>query len=254
MMKAETKALRDGVILYDAEQADKINDHVFTPSYWRTRGSLSDPLGGRGAAWRITDDTIAGDTVDWVLRLYRRGGMVGCVILDWYFYTGLQRTRPFREWHLTAGLHDLGLPVPRPVAARVIRGAFGYRGGLITETVPGMSLAALLRDGLVSDAAWQAVGVTIRRFHDAGAWHADLNAHNILVAGADRNSSDASPIIHLIDFDRGRIRKPDIAWREANLARLQRSLAKVAPEPGQLDTVKHGWQLLEAGYRNSTGS
>ena len=234
-MQAATTTVNGGHIVYDAEQGGKVHAHVFTPSYWRTRDALSESLGGRGAAWRITTDDI-----DWVLRFYRRGGLPGKLILDRYFFTGLEASRPWREWRLLAQLFERGLPVPRPVAARVLRAGFGYRGALITATVPGTSLAAHLNEGNVHHDIWRATGRCIRRFHDVGVWHADLNANNILV------TSDAD--VHLIDFDRGRIRPQDTAWREANLARLQRSLHKIAPRPDQREMLDKGWAELRAGY------
>ena len=75
--------------------------------------------------------------------------------------------------------------------------------------------------------AWAAIGRCIRRFHDYGLCHADLNAHNILLRG-DRE-------VFLIDFDRCARRQPGM-WRDANLARLRRSLDKLedAPQPAPL--------------------
>lgn len=229
-----TRAVHGGLILYDAAQAGKVHEHVFTPAYWRARDALSEPLGGRGAAWRIA----VGD-IDWVMRFYRRGGVPGKLFLDSYFYTGMERTRPWREWRLLAWMCERNLPVPRPVAARVLRGAMTYRGALITETVPGRSLAALLEAGAMTQASWRAIGKCVRRFHDAGVWHADLNAHNILVDGEAR--------VYLIDFDRGRLRAQDAAWRNANLARLQRSLVKISP-PGRQAAAGEGMDVLRAAY------
>lgn len=236
-IRAETRPVKGGHMLYDAARADHIRDHVFALSYWRARNALSDPLGGRGAAWRLRDDNV-----DWVLRFYRRGGLPGKFILDRYFYTGLERTRAWREWRLLADAWEQGLPVPRPVAARVLRSGAGYQAAIITETVPGTPLAALLDLETVTGDAWRAIGLAIRRLHDAGVWHADLNAHNILVG----NASSDTPRVFVIDFDRGRIRPQDTAWRRANLARLRRSLHKVMS--GKVDAVERGWQQLEAGY------
>ncbi len=235
-----TMDVKGGAILYDAAQGGKVNEHVFAPSYWRARAALGDPLGGRGAAWRIQVDD---DDIDWVLRAYRRGGLPGRFIRDKYFYTGLEGTRAWREWRLLATLHERGLPVPRPVAARVLRGTLSYRAALITVTVRGESLAHLLNAARMTTIAWQAIGDCIRRFHDAGAWHADLNAHNILV-----HEPAGEPLVHLIDFDRGRLRAQDAAWRNANLARLRRSLEKVVADE-QKSCMRDGWAALEAAYR-----
>lgn len=236
-VRPEVLPVTGGLILYDAELGGKVHEHVFAPAYWRARDALGDrPLGGRGAAWRIQAEDI-----DWVLRFYRRGGVPGKFIRDSYFFTSIERTRPWREWRLLAQMHGLGLPVPRPVAARVLRHGLGYRGAIITQTVPGESLARIFLDNAVTDAAWRAVGKCIRRFHDAGIWHADLNAHNILVERA----GSAEPVVHLIDFDRGRMRPQDTAWRQGNLDRLHRSLMKVAA-----GRSPDGWPALEAGYRH----
>src|SRR5690606_27861398 len=229
-----------GLILYDAELRGKVNEHVFAPAYWRAREALGEePLGGRGAAWRIRTDDI-----DWVLRFYRRGGLPGKFIRDRYFFTGMERTRPWREWHLLVGMRERGLPVPHPVAMRVQRRGLGYGGAIITRTVPGESLARRLLDGTAGNAGWRATGRAIRRLHDAGVWHADLNAHNILV-----DEADAEPVVHIIDFDRGRMRPQDTAWRQANLDRLHRSLAKIAGETEAAARVPGGWVELNAAYR-----
>ncbi len=91
-----------------------------------------------------------------------------------------------------------------------------YRADIITGYLPDTStLAQRLAAGPVNLPAWTAIGRCIRRFHDYGLCHADLNAHNILLRG------DAE--VFLIDFDGCTRRKPGL-WRDANLARLRRSL------------------------------
>lgn len=59
----------------------------------------------------------------------------------------------------------------------------------------------------------------IARIHRAGLDHADLNAHNLLFEDSGRG--------WVIDLDRSQLRIPATDWREANLARLQRSLLKL---------------------------
>jgi hypothetical protein len=88
-------------------------------------------------------------------------------------------------------------------------------------------------------ADWIAVGRCLRRFHDFGACHADLNAHNILF--------DRAGAVWLIDFDRGALRERGL-WRDANLVRLRRSLLKVSDPlpPGHF--TETDWQSLLAGY------
>jgi len=75
------------------------------------------------------------------------------------------------------------------------------------------------------------VGTTVRRFHDAGLDHVDLNARNLLV--------DPQGKVWLIDLDRCRRRQPG-KWQEANLERLQRSLAKFDAAEAML-AIRHGY-------------
>jgi 3-deoxy-D-manno-octulosonic acid kinase len=108
--------------------------------------------------------------------------------------------------------------------------------------VPGArTLAEDLALGVVPVHEWLEVGRTIARFHRHGVFHADLNAHNILLDGSRR--------VWLIDFDRGGLREPGL-WCDANLARLRRSILKVcdALPAGRFNETL--WTALLAGYRD----
>jgi 3-deoxy-D-manno-octulosonic acid kinase len=159
------------------------------------------------------------------------------LVRDRYLWIGLDLSRPWWEWRLLDSLYKEGLPVPQPVAARVERNGLFYRGDLITRCIPGgRSLAERLAAGEAGQMPWSAVGRTLRRFHDAGVCHADLNAHNILLDDAGKS--------FLIDFDRG-TRRGQGAWRGANLSRLRRSLDKLSgPEGFNLPA----WSALLEGY------
>jgi 3-deoxy-D-manno-octulosonic acid kinase len=155
--------------------------------------------------------------------------------------TGAAAWRPFAEWHLTYHLAHAGLPVAPPVAARYLRHGPFYRGDLITERLVGtMSLAAALAEGGVPILTWIGIGRCLRRFHDLGVCHADLNAHNILLG--------AEGAVHVIDFDRATLRRPGL-WRDANLVRLRRSLDKVTDELPAGRASEADWHSLLAGYR-----
>lgn len=223
-----------GAMLADAERAGKAGPEIFDPGYWQRRGRLLGSGSGRGAVWFVQADTAI-----WVLRHYRRGGLVGRVASDRYIHTGLKRSRPWREFALLERLADMNLPVPPPVAARIVRDGFWNRGDLITEKVPGRPLSHIIGDRPLETAEWEAVGRVIRRFHDAGVWHADLNAHNILL--------DHPVEIWVIDFDRGRIR-PGTGWRAGNLDRLERSFAKLLGEEWHEPIWQDGWQAMKRAY------
>lgn len=188
---------------------------------------------GRGEVWFLRLGAV-----ECALRHYRRGGLAGRLLRDLYPWAGEERSRPFREWRMLARLRALRLPVPRPIAAACYRRGACYRADLATERIAdALPLSARLAAGESVD--WAAIGGTLRAFHEAGAWHADLNAHNILI--------DAVQTAWLLDFDRGRFRPPG-QWGARNLARLKRSLHKIAAEPGGPAFDPVGWAELEKGY------
>jgi 3-deoxy-D-manno-octulosonic acid kinase len=227
-------------MLYDASRAGNLSADWFELRYWQARGALAGAAQGRGATYFINSDARR-----YVLRHYRRGGLMARLAGDRYAWRDEQRTRPFTEWQLTYRLHRAGLPVPAPIAARYRHRGATYTGDLLTERLATVgSLAQCLRTGALSVLTWISIGRCIRRFHDLGVCHADLNAHNVLL-------SEES--VYLIDFDRCQLRAPGL-WRDANLVRLRRSLEKVtwalpAERFGESD-----WHGLLDGYRESGGS
>lgn len=227
-MRLERTPIAGGFILADAELAPEAG--WFDPQYWRQRGE-GRPLGrGRGVA------VSAGPGGHWVLRHYRRGGWPGRWIDDRYMWTGAARTRPVREFRILARLLEAGAPVPRPVAARVIRDGLLYRGDLVTERVAGAATLAERAQALAPE-TWRSIGRAIRGFHAAGGWHADLNAHNVLLVPDG---------VRIVDLDRGRLVRPGARAQRRNLARLERSLGKL----GYLPAAREGWQALLAAWRN----
>jgi 3-deoxy-D-manno-octulosonic acid kinase len=137
-------------------------------------------------------------------------------------------------------LRALDLPVPAPLLAGWWRQGATYRAAILVERIPGTrALAGWLGEG-VGDAPWEAVGRTIAAFHRHGVDHADLNAHNILV--------DASARVWLIDLDRGRRRPPAESWRNGNLDRLERSLAKLSPGD---EGWRNGFARMLAAYEGA---
>lgn len=226
-MTAKTVDSGTEVILYDDALLDHADAALFTPP-----ASAASAVGGRGSAWMLER---GGE--QWVLRHYRRGGVPGKLVRDRYFWIGLDLSRPWWEWRLLESLYKEGLPVPQPVAARVERRGLFYRGDLITRRIPGASsVAERLAAGESARVPWGQVGRCIRRFHEAGVCHADLNAHNVLLDAQDR--------VYLIDFDRG-TRRAGGAWTARNLARFRRSLDKLSGEGGFNLTA---WSALLEGY------
>jgi 3-deoxy-D-manno-octulosonic acid kinase len=238
--EVKRKELTGGVMLYDASRAGNAVPAWFDPAYWRERNEIDGEALGRG-----TTHFIRSGKQNFVLRHYRRGGLVAHLIKDRYFWRSEGVTRAFAEWQLLYHLHRAGLPVPAPVAARYRRHGFTYTADLITERlVDSISLADALRRRGIPILGWITIGRCIRSFHDLGVCHPDLNAHNILLVGDDS--------VYLIDFDRGRLMKPGM-WCDGNLVRLRRSLEKITYGLGPDHFSEADWHGLLDGYRQPGG-
>ena len=224
-----------GAMLYDASCLHHPDTAVFDPAHWQAQGALETTRGGRGTVAFVR----ASPDQRWVLRHYRRGGLIAHLSDDLYVWTGADRTRSFREWRLLRQLRAWGLPVPTPVAARYQRAGLFYRADLITAELPvRRTLTQALQQASLPTETWHAIGQCVGSLHARGVQHADLNAHNLLVG--------ASNDIYALDFDRGRIRARG-GWERVVLARLQRSLRKVTTgQPAERFTETH-WQALLAG-------
>lgn len=235
-----TEARRDlahGAVLFDPGLAADVAADWFDPLWWQARGALVSEPGGRGQV-----HYLHGGHGDWVLRQCRRGGFARHFSERLYWWAGERRTRAFAEWRLLADLHSRGLPVPRPVAAHYRRSAGGlfYEAALITCRLPArFTLRELYREGRVPEHAWAEVGRVVRRVHDAGVCHTDLNAGNLLL--------DEDAGVYVVDFDQGH-RGARGRWREGNLARLHRSLQKTAVQAGRHRLEPALWQRLLDGY------
>ena len=228
--------IRAGQIIFDDGLVTEPSAQLFDPGSW---GAHATPHSeGRSVVWRIQLEKAC-----WVLKHYWRGGLIGRLVSRRYWFFGFGSTRMAREYRLLSDLYEAGLPVPRPVAALAQRHLLMfYSGSLLTEYLEGcQSLASRIRSGATSEIPWQAVGRVIRRFHDEGVMHRDLNASNILI-GPEQ--------IYLIDFDKGRqvSCSREASWKKGNLQRLRRSLDKLFESDGGIENF---WTQLRYGYQKS---
>lgn len=194
---------------------------------------------GRGQAWFLSQ-TEKGFT--WVLRHYQRGGLFGRLVKNSYLFTGINKTRPVQEYELTKQLFEAGLPTAKPVAAKVQRKGMFYQGWLITETISGVvPLSTLLIQRQLNVEEWEKVAGAVSQFHRYGAYHSDLNAHNILIQ---------LPVfkVFVIDWDKGAyLPETKDSWVPKNLARLHRSFAKIAAKESA-QWQESDWQTFESAY------
>lgn len=213
-----------------------VSEAWFRPEYW---GDSAEPVssGGRGGAWFIRHN--AGD---FVLRHYRRGGLMSRIAKQTYFFTGFKRARSVAEHRLLEQLHSAGLPVPEPVSAIAWRCRFfWYQAAILIKRIPAAITFADCAS-ISNEHLWRKLGRVIRQFHDYGLDHVDLNCDNILVTDER---------IYLIDFDRCRLvtaggHKPDSPWRQKNLSRLRRSVEKRCTQLNDEQRQAHWEALLDA--------
>ena len=223
-------------IRYDSHIFNNIDDVSFKSRVWAQRSAIVGFAEGRGTTFFIQHQGR-----DFVLRHYQRGGLIAKIAKDSYFWTGLKFTRPWREWSLLEKMQEKGLPVPVPAAVKVERKGLFYTADIMMHRIPNSrSLMHILMTEELAEGYWITVGSVIRRFHESGVYHADLNANNILLDDGGR--------CFLIDFDRCGLRKPKIKWQQDNLKRLKRSLNKIADNQEVFNYSESNWRSLLRGY------
>lgn len=222
--------------VYDALAISDFSPQMLHSEYWVRQQAVTGTAQGRGTTWFVS---YHGQ--EWVLRHYYRGGLMGKLNKDKYWFSSQMKTRAAREFELLTRLQQLQLPAPKPVAYRVQRKGLFYRADLLSCRIHNaQDLVAILSQHALATQVWHEIGLTIRRFHVQGIYHFDLNAHNILL--------DTQNNVWLIDFDRGEQRKPALPWQQANMARLLRSFQKEASRIQDFHWQQSNWQTLLEGY------
>ena len=178
------------------------------------------------------------------MRHYYRGGLWGKLNKDRYRFSALETTRSFAEFHLLQRLYEAGLPVPKPIAARIQKGKLGicYQADILTEKIENaQDLTALLQTQTLPKETWRQIGRLIRKLHDLQIFHTDLNAHNILLQQTEQGQK-----CWLLDFDKCGEKSGDF-WKVQNLNRLKRSFEK---EVGRMNIqfTEQNWADLTVAY------
>jgi len=188
-----------------------------------------------------------------VIRHYRRGGKVQKFIKDIFW----GRSRPLRELWIGHQAMEQGVPTAEIVAACHTNVFWRlHRGDLISkEIVPGKDLATYLAElpqplpkerVLEKRKAVAMVGTLVRKMHDVGIFHGDLNLKNIILQVSE--SGDIKG--YIIDFDKSFLRSPlREKMRVRNLFRLNRSAEKFKRQ-GLPITRSDVLRFLLAYYQN----
>lgn len=225
------------IIWSDADLGISIDDNLFDPNWVLENTDILGQGLGRGAALIFNHQSH-----DMVLRHYRRGGMIGRILKDRYFGRTPNKTRAFQELSLLSIMHQKGLPVPRPIAARMIHHGLFYRADILLEKIPNsQTLEDAMRNNSLSASGWAELGTVISQFHAEGIDHTDLNIRNIML--------DKDQKFWLIDFDKCSKRPPG-SWAANNMARLHRSFEKENAKYLLKDWNAENWALLCKAYQN----
>ena len=92
-------------MLVDSQYEGALSFDSFEADFWRQRNAITGQAKGRGTT---LFSHANGQT--WVLRHYRRGGLPGKILSDQYFFSGVEKSRPFCEFRL---LFAMRLPPER---------------------------------------------------------------------------------------------------------------------------------------------
>lgn len=163
------------------------------------------------------------------LKQMRRGGWIAPLWRERYPGRG----RPLANFTVPRQAAGRGAPTPVAVGLLTLSGPPGlYRAWLALEEVePAEDLMQLLREGRPPDASgWRALVGAVRRLHDLGVEHPDLNLGNLLL----QRRPEEAPLGWVLDLDRARLHDEALgpAARERALRRLERSyLRAVGKEP-----------------------
>ncbi len=241
-MTETVEKTKTGAILYDKAIINQISDERFSPGGWLHAEPVAGELrsAGRGATM-----FVGNIPKQFVLRHYMRGGLVSKLIKDTYVFSGADKTRSFMEWRLLDKLAANNMNVPRPAAARYVQRGTFYTADLLTVRIPNVVSLSRYIEQPRDEAFWNGVGAAIWKFHEAGVYHADMNAYNVQI---DRDGD-----LWMLDFDKGALRAPG-TWQQETLNRLHRSLDKITRMNPSLHYRALNWEQLLEGYFSASRS
>jgi len=238
MPNIQQKTVKSQIILFDAEHFPAATPDIFNSQFWQLKDAITGQAAGRGTTFFFQYNKN-----EYVLRHYRRGGLIGKVLSDQYLYTGLEQSRAWQEFKLLEHMKTLGLAAPKPSAALVTKRGLYYQADIISTKIPNAQdlHQILLKRSLAAD-VWQKTGQTIAKFHKHQIYHHDLNIHNIMLDAQDKT--------WLIDFDKCGIRQGN-KWKQSNMSRLKRSFEK-EKRLRNIHWQLADWQILISAYNAAT--
>jgi 3-deoxy-D-manno-octulosonic acid kinase len=153
-----------------------------------------------------------------VIRRNFHGGIFGKVFKDVF----LDGSRPHRELFIMWRLREVGIKTAEPIASFTVNFGPFKRTYLITSYIQGgkdfLEVLENTNPSLKRREIFYQAGALIRKIHDLGVYHPDLQLKNFLLKGED---------VYILDFDKAYQRIPlPLSLRFKNLFRFLRSLEK----------------------------
>lgn len=237
-MRGPVRNVPSGYVVHRVADAWLVFDSTFAPELVALRLADPDarrrlfaraPKRGRGAAPSVS---LRRD-VHTILRRYQHGGLFGGITRNLY----LGPSRALDELHVTARAEASGAPVPHVLCLALWPAAGPFWSALIgTREERGArdlcDVLLALDDPQARRALLREVGAAVRKLHDAGVDHRDLQLHNILTVDEGEKRR-----IVVVDLDRA-VYHPRGALaprlRARNLGRLTRSAVKAGLWRGRI--------------------
>lgn len=232
----QTIKISPNTILLKSDPTLPLSTTWFDPEFWQSQQALTGTGNGRGAVWFINSQFGK-----FVIRRYRRGGLIAKFNKNRFLFTGLANTRPWLELSLLETMNNLSLPVPRPIGG-IFTVKYGfYQAELLTETITNAEdLFDIIKSNRSDKVDWCEIGKVIKHFHNNGIYHSDLNCHNIMIDEQDK--------VWVIDFDKCEQREPNQEWKLSNIDRLKRSIDKESNKHSNFHVSEELWQAFLEGY------
>lgn len=210
---------REGAVLYVAGswREGLLGAGFGQPRRWQEALASAPPFTGRGPVARA----VLADGRKVLLKRMLRGGLAGPL----WFGRHLRVSRLRANLTTPSEALRRGIPAARPVAMLLAEGPpFFYRAWLGTEEIEGATDLRAWLGGSPAPGDFGEVLQAIRRAHDAGLRHPDLNLGNLLV----RRRVSGTLEVFFVDLDRARLEAGPVRprSRRAALDRLARSLEK----------------------------
>ncbi len=234
-MNSQLLKIKQNIILYDDTLISEVDENLFDLEFWANDEKTRLINKGRGKVLLINCQGLPS-----VLKHYYRGGLVSNFLSEKYLWQGESNARSIKEFRILQKMLQAGLPVPRPIAARVNRQGIFYTADLITSRIDhSSSMGDRLKENSLSSDLWKNIGSCIASFHMKGFYHHDLNVENILI--------DSDQKVFLLDFDKAVQMDPINSMAQKNINRLQRSINKSYPNSSK-QFPKAEWEILLAEH------